>query len=346
MKAKHIIRNSLLTGICVGLLTGCSWLDDWPPKGSDMAARTAPKPPQSKMEQTSAGTWKEQGSAQDNAMATQAGPKGVSIDDEAAQRIARLESAVEGIRGDMQMMMPALTKLAEAQGDIQKLLGQVEPAAGPMAKGTAGGGGYENYNGEYGAPMPIARDNAPAALTPPRMPSPDQGQQQYERQSYQPPQQQNSGPQPGSVAWYEQQERQVRQQQQQPPAYQAPPPSYQQASYGGAAAGAAVTNVRFGEHGDKTRLVLDASGAVAFSYNVDNNDMILTISLPGTGWQGARQMSIANSPLVGSYQVVPDNAGGHQVIMQLRRPVHVLWSQALEPGGQQGHRVVFDIAPL
>ena len=380
MKATHMIRNTLLTGVCIGLLTGCSWLEDWPPKGSELAVKTAPKPPESKIMQTSGGTWLES-----DERVSQAGPKGIAVDDASAERIAQLEQTVAGIRNDMQMMMPALTKLAEAQGDLQNALSQVEPAAGSVmgqAAPPSGQGYVQNHQSpQQQRPMPIAApantgNNMPPPIPaqfdkarqqqqqqtyqPPQQPSYQQGYQQGypQQQTYQPQPQQNNGPQPGSVAWYEQQEQQSRQQQAYQPQpqqnnyqrqnYQPPvqQPVMQQASYGGAASGVSVTSVRFGEHPDKTRMVLDTTSDVAFSYNVDASGRMLTVSLPGAGWQGASQMNVMNSPLVSSYNVTPDGAGGHQLVMQMRQPVRVLWAQALKPGGPQGHRIVFDLAAL
>lgn len=419
MKAAYLIRNTLLTGVCVGLMTGCSWLDDWPPKGSEMAVKTAPKPPQSKIAQSSEGTW-----LKPDSTAANVEPKGLNVDDASADRIAKLESSVDELRNDMQMMMPALTKLAEAQGDMQKSLGQVEPAAGTT---VPGGAAYNNGNVTgQGNPKPVPITNQ---------------------------QQANSGPQPGSIEWYEQQEKQKRagntQQGQQPqtaaqvlqqaqqaqhqqmaqqqswqqgqpqprpqpqpqpyqqayqpapvpvpqqqyqqnynqaynpaqqgmsqyqpqggyqqasyqqpyqPApqqqmqgqqqqYQQQPAAMQQASYGGNAygGGPSVTNIRFGEHPDKTRMVLDTSDKVAFSYNVDNRNRSLTIQLPGTAWQGAKAMDISNSPLVDSYSVMPGQNGGTTLVMQLKQPVQVKWAQSLPPGGPQGNRVVFDLAAM
>lgn len=340
MKAGTLIRTTLLTGFCAGLMTGCSWFDDWPPSGSEMAVKAAPKPPESRIMQTSEGTWIEP----DNTVAA-AQPRGISVDQGSADRIAQLEASIEDIRNDLAMMMPALTKLAEAQGDLQQVLGQVEPAAGGMPAANPAA-----FNQMTAPPLPIAQPAAQPA------------------------------PQPAGADWYEAQERQRRSQNNnqaaaplpvatapvrpaqpvyeqayQPPAAQqqamaaqpyqqaAPAAAMQPASYGG---GTSVTGLRFGEHADKTRLVLDASDKVAFSYDVDNDERILMIGLPGSSWQGAQEMQINNSPLVAAYNVVPDNAGGHQVIMQLKQPVQVLWAQALPPGGPQGHRVVLDIAPL
>lgn len=349
MKAVHLIRNSLLTGVCVGLMTGCSWLEDWPPKGSEMARKTAPKPPEaSKPVESAENKWIKDGEQEVAAAAGTVEPMGLNVDPASADRISKLESSVEQISNDLKLMMPALTKLAEAQGNMQKTLNTVEPSSGgAMAQGNE----------------PPA---APTSLAP-----------------------QNAAPQPGTVAWYEEQERKKRQAQQPAPApmqqqpyqpppqqqnyqpppqqayqpppqqgyhqpayqqggYQPPPPqqNYQQASYGSGYGGAAVTNVRFGEHPGKTRMVLDANGKVAFSHNVDNRENIIMINLPGTGWMGMPQMMVNNSPLVSSYNVIPDNQGGQQMIIQLKRPAQVLWSQALDPTGGQGHRIVFDIAPL
>jgi len=348
MKAFQLIRNTVLTGFCAGLLAGCSWLDDWPPGGSDKTAQATPKPPESKIMQTSEGTWLE---SSREAQAVQ--PKGLAVDAGSADRIAQLEAAIAGIRNDLDMMMPALTKLAEAQGDLQKVLGSVEPASGgpvsmaapapqpvPVAQPAAAQpvGWYEQQEKQNRAnPQPTAAARPPA-------------QQTWQQQpDYAPAYQQAAAPQQPAYAPVQPQ-----------PSYQPPaqpvavsPQAYQQpaaqpASLGGAmaATGAYVSNVRFGEHADKTRLVIDTSDKVAFSYDVDNNERILMIELPGSGWQGAQEMQISNSPLISSYNVVSDNQGGHQLIMQLKQPVQVLWAQALAPGGPQGHRVVFDLAPI
>ncbi len=336
MKAIHLIRNTLLTGVCVGLLAGCSWLEDWPPKGSEMARKAAPRPPQSKVVKNADSTWLKPAGDETTLAGAGGQPRGLSLDKAAADRIASLEKSIDEIRNDLKMMMPALTKLAEAQGDIQKTMSNVEPAAG--GNNRAQNNNMTQQAGNFPAGNGQPTNIASAA---------------------------NYQAQPGTVAWYEKQEKQKRRAQQhqqqqqqnnyQPPpqqqAYQPPPqqnyqqPVIQQANYGGGS-GASITNVRFGEHPDKTRLVFDSSNKVSFSYDVDNNERILMISLPGAGWQAAREMAIRNSPLVASYNIVPDNAGGHQVIMQLKQPVKVLWAQALMPGGPQGHRVVFDLAAL
>lgn len=100
----------------------------------------------------------------------------------------------------------------------------------------------------------------------------------------------------------------------QPVSYPVAPPPAQ--AYAGA--GPSVTQVRFGQHDDKTRMVLDVSPGVNYSYDIDNNEKILLISLPGAGWAGVAQDAVAQSPYVASYQAVPDGSGGTQLVVQLR----------------------------
>jgi len=423
MKASKYIRNSLLTGVCVGLMTGCSWLEDWPPQGSELARKSAPKPPESKIVETSGGTWLGGGSETETPPADMADAKGIAVDGASAGRIAQLENQVTQLSNDIKMIMPALTKMAAVQSGqahsfkpqmtladntqsqntlAQNALNTVEPAAGQTMQGT-GQNGVPNpapvrMNGNMIQTNTAAQNNMAGGMA-----------------------NNTSGPAPGTVAWYEEQERLQRearqaadqqrirtasvqnmaqntawqqqppmqqaamnqqptmphhnqqqpyyQQQQaayQPPAaiqpppqqmqpvqqysanYYTPPPQQahnpmQQASYGG---GSAVTNVRFGEHPDKTRLVFDTSNKVSFSYDIDNNERILMLNLPGVSWQGAQQMQVRNSPFVAAYNVIPDNQGGHQVAIQLKRSARVLWAQALEPGGPQGHRIVLDLGAL
>ena len=405
MKTMQYIRNSLLTGVCVGLLTGCSWLEDWPPKDSEMARKSAPKPPESKIEKVAGGTWLNDNASND-AMAQEQNaqlamsdsnttPKGIAIDSSQMDRIKKLESNVDQLSNDLKMIMPALTKLAAAQTSPQKQAAAIEPAAGadmampqsgqqeptPLAGGNTANpkpgtvAWYEQQESRrrknkpavqpVSAPAPAPTQVQQQAYAPPAAPyQPPVQQAQYQQQPMY--QQQTGYAQPVQQAYQQQPY------QQQPPAYQpamqqnyqppvqpqaskpmpaeyqefapAPSPSYSQASYGGSAS-SSVTNVRFGEHSDKTRVVLDTSNNVTYSYDLDNRERILMINLPGVSWQGAQQMQVYNSPVVSSYNVMPDGQGGHQVIMQLKVPAQVMWSQALAPGGSQGHRVVFDIAP-
>ena len=128
------------------------------------------------------------------------------------------------------------------------------------------------------------------------------------------------------------------------PARESAPPaaSMQPASY---SSGVVAQDIRFGSHPDKTRVVIDVSGEIGFTYDIDNTENILLIDLAGTQWGGAAQAPVGDSPLVTSYEAVPNGKGGTQMAVQLRQPAKVLWAQTLPAVGGKGPRLVIDIAP-
>lgn len=381
MKLSSIIRNSLLTGVCIGLLSGCSWFEDWP-NGNDKTAAAPPPAGQKQVVETAGGTWLQDAPA-NTQMASHQKAMGLNIDEASAQRIAQLEAEVENLRNELRTMMPAVAKLAAAQGDLNQALSNIQPAAGGMQGSMAA-------QPQSGVSQPVSLAVPPVPQTA-QMPAAAAYNDSYEEE-YDAQGDVVAGgdgvvmaptAQAHDVAWYEQQERQKRQakraarqavavepaaapMQQQAqaapvaqPAVVTPsaPAVMQQASAPQAAAlpqsnvqnndaGVFVRNLRFGEHADKTRLVLDTSDQVTFRYDIDNNEKLMVIEMPQTGWRGSEAMDISNSPLVSSYSVVSDNNGGHQLIMQLKEPTQVLWAQALMPGGPQGHRIVIDLAPI
>lgn len=363
MKLSSIIRNSLLTGVCIGLLSGCTWFENWPPKEDKTASAMPPPGSQKQVVETAGGTWLQNApsATQTAQLPSHQQPMGLSIDEASAQRIAQLEAEVANLRNELRTMMPAVAKLAAAQGDLNQALSNIQPAAG-AAKPAA-------------MPMPAAAAQPVSLATPPvpqNAPSPTPASDDFEDYDYGDDAEGDFVAQDAAsqapvhdVAWYEQQERQKRAAQraaavepaaaptQQPAAVQVQPQTQVQPQAGlpdaniqNSASGVFVRNLRFGEHADKTRLVLDTSDQVTFRYDIDNSEKLLVIEMPQTGWRGSEAMEITNSPLVSSYSVVSDNNGGHQLVMQLKEPAQVLWAQALMPGGPQGHRIVIDLAPI
>jgi N-acetylmuramoyl-L-alanine amidase len=176
-------------------------------------------------------------------------------------RLAKLEKEMATMRGDVGMMMPALTKLAEAQGDIKQILADLESGYGASGIDTM----------------------------------------------------------------------------------KSQPPTAQNISYND---GTAVSQVRVGEHPGKTRVVLDVSGDVAFNYDVDNAEGLLTVTLPGTAWNGQDGMQIINSPVIASYTAAPDGQGGTQMMFQLKKQAQVIWAKQLPAAAGSVPRIVMDVAPL
>ncbi len=105
-----------------------------------------------------------------------------------------------------------------------------------------------------------------------------------------------------------------------------------------------VKDVRIGEQKGFSRLVLDLGKEAKVTYDVDNDEKILLIDIPGFTWEGAKTKTIANSPLVASYQASSDDKGAHLVV-QLKNPAKVSNYTSIGPVGGKFPRAVLDISP-
>lgn len=338
----NIQKVCVMAGAAV-LLSGCSWLGDWPPSGSKKEALRAP-PPETKVMRSAEATWIEP-DADQKAVPVKA--KDDPSYKNAIERINKLEESVASIRNDMSMMMPALTKLAEAQGDIQQLLrhmdgdlSSVQPAAGasdgprtltPASSASPASAETRNYTGAASGNRQEQRQEQHQAQ------ARNQGQASQQNQ----PVAKNAQEALAQMSGASQAPRQVasvNQQAQGQGNTQSPQRS------GG---GSAVTQMRFGEHPDKTRIVFDTGQQVSFDYDLDNSENILLVKFPRAGWNAAQKATVGNSDLVQSYSAMPNAQGGTDVILQLKRQARVQWAQSIPPsGGGQGHRVVLDVAPM
>lgn len=279
------LNLALLSGVCVLTLSSCSWLSDWPPSGTKRAEAPAP---QAKVIQTADATYMDTQNTGQKPVEHMV-PQNAGAGD-MQDRLADLEDQMEQMRSDMSMMMPALTRLAEVQGDLQALLSsQIQPAAG-------------------GAPQNI-----------------------YDRAPVEPsPQKQNASVTPQAEA--------------QPAAMQ----SQQRAAPASAGAGAGagqIEAVRFGEHPDKTRIVLDVSDEIAFDYDIDNGEQILMLELGGD-WSGVEQRNVSGSDMISAYSAMPDGQGGTRMAVQLKKQGQISWAQYIPPAAGKGHRIVLDVTGI
>jgi len=106
--------------------------------------------------------------------------------------------------------------------------------------------------------------------------------------------------------------------------------------------GIAVSGIRTGQHADKTRLVLDISGDTAYTADLDNNENILIVELPGTGWNAVPEQNFRNVPVLKNYRVEPSN-GGSMLIVQLTQPTAILYEKKLDALSGSGKRIVIDL---
>ncbi len=104
-----------------------------------------------------------------------------------------------------------------------------------------------------------------------------------------------------------------------------------------------VTGVRLGDAPDHTRLVFDASGPVTLKTELDNQEKLLLITLPKSGWDAARSRSFAGDKRLEGYQVMSGTGPDTQVVFTLRAPVTLGSAVALPPNGTRGNRIYIDL---
>lgn len=111
------------------------------------------------------------------------------------------------------------------------------------------------------------------------------------------------------------------------------------------AAGGAVSDLRVGIHPDKTRIVFDLGGPVKASQDLDNEEKLLIVDLPGMLWKGATQKNLSKDSVLSSWTAQPSSDGkGSTVAFQLRKPAKILSSTQLKPSEGKGYRLVIDLA--
>ena len=114
-------------------------------------------------------------------------------------------------------------------------------------------------------------------------------------------------------------------------------------SFDVASSDAEVEQMRLGEHPDKTRLVLDLSGAVNYRTEIDARGKFLTVELPHAGWR-TKTRSALQSALIAGYTAEPSEGGqGTRLKLELKKPVKIIGAAALRPDHGKPHRIYFDI---
>jgi len=104
-----------------------------------------------------------------------------------------------------------------------------------------------------------------------------------------------------------------------------------------------IKRLRTGEHKDKTRIVLDASGPTNYRYELDNDEKLLIIDLPSSSWSGNNHSSIKKSPLIASYSAHSSPEGGSRVVIQLKKKTSIKYEGVIKANGNKDYRIVIDL---
>jgi hypothetical protein len=107
-----------------------------------------------------------------------------------------------------------------------------------------------------------------------------------------------------------------------------------------------VKGIRIGEHGSKTRLVLDldTSAKPEFTYDLDNGEHLLIVDMPSSAWSASGNSGKPNSPLIAGWNSQKGASGGTAIAVQLKKDARILSTQFLKAEGSDPARLVMDIA--
>lgn len=108
-----------------------------------------------------------------------------------------------------------------------------------------------------------------------------------------------------------------------------------------------VKGVRIGEHGAKTRVVIDLGGNMRpdATFDLDNNEKLLLVDLPGTAWVGGTSGAPKNSAFVSGWSVQDGASGGSALAIQLKKGAKITSTEYLKASGKDGARLVIDLGP-
>lgn len=230
------------------------------------------------------------------------------------ERMARLEASVNSLRSDYDRIMPAFASLNTTNERIQTLLDEMEAQGLPGAEGRADVTTTTTTVTEKTTAAPVIAAPAGAMKAVPTAEETVIDETQTTSTTIT-----TATPVEKPAA---------------APAPKASP-----------SAGNAVTAVRIGEHGSKTRVVFDLSGAAKpdFKYDLDNAEHLLLIDMPASSW-AAKDKGTPNSPLIAGWSSQKGANGGSTVAIQLKKNARVLSTEFLKPEGSDPARLVMDIA--
>lgn len=109
-------------------------------------------------------------------------------------------------------------------------------------------------------------------------------------------------------------------------------------------ASSVVKDVRIGEHPDKVRLVLDLSAPISYQIEEGDEGLIVLVDLPGAQWQAQASEDLKYSMVLKGFETEALPGGGMRMILRARDRIKVKHDEILPAAGDQGPRLVIDLA--
>lgn len=360
-------RSVLFVSISALALSACSGSS-----GTNQAKSSAPRPPITEMDAAMNAPAPQPLSESDTLTPVMPRATGESVE----ERIARLEQSVNAIQGDYQKIMPAFASLNTTNERIQKLLNQIEKETGKKvvladaATPVAPAAPVTTITTTKTAATPVtpattvtsvetketvpATGVAPAAGTVSRASAAAPVKTVTDTTTtvttdavVHSDAATTSGAPPLSAFKEQPTVEEARAEAARQTGKSAATTESRMAAAAPASGGSnAVTGVRIGEHGTKTRLVFDLDGKSkpAFKYDLDNGEHLLLVEMPSSSWTG-KSSGKPKSPLVEGWTASAGADGGSTVAIQLKKDARVLSTEFLKAEGKDPARLVVDIAP-
>ncbi|MBN8520802.1 MAG: hypothetical protein J0L77_02735 [Alphaproteobacteria bacterium] len=286
------------------------------------------------------------------------------------ERMQRLENAVQELRNDFDKMAPAIVRLVAVESDIQELIKQLQGVVGDDGL-SSGMDAPPITEEELSAPIPPSETPlsppAPPTGTVPALPAetsdidlspeannatPLDSEKLLNAELDQLPPvapKPSADGAPVSLSPTDAPASVIPPVTAPAPATVTPPPATTPTvAPAPPAQGTQITNLRVGEHADKTRLVFDAGSSsvkIRYTVDLDNGEKILVLELPDSGWSAPATQNFTGAPILVSYKTEKSASGGTLVIFQLKNPAKILYQGQLTGDGK-GTRLILDLARL
>lgn len=283
-----------------------------------------------------------------------------------ADRLDRLENAVQELRNDFDAVTPAIARLVAIESDIQNLIQQLETLTGdsmpaadvPPIEESALDEPMDPADDNVPSLPPIATDGSIPPISTNRSAAPQNilpDEAAMSDEAFDQVIAETASPQPAPIA---QEQAAVSTGSPNPAGEPSAPAGGAQASPAAVAgttaqtapapsvaSGVSVMDIRIGEHPGKTRIVLDVSGQSPFTADLDNQEKILVVEIPQAGWSAALQQTLSASPLISSYRIERLDNGGTMLILQLKKAASVSYKGTMNDAKTGGQRLIIDLTP-
>ena len=114
----------------------------------------------------------------------------------------------------------------------------------------------------------------------------------------------------------------------------------------GSNAGVTVEGIRMGQHPDKLRIVLDATGPLNFDYWISESGRAIVVLIPQVKWAASEYVRLSQESRIYRIRFFPNPTGGGVLSILGRDQLGLSAVEQIGPDKTMPYRTVFDIPVL